>query len=318
MPLVTPQSSSGNIITQVLRLIFQPVTFFRAMPGGSQWVLAALLVLVVTGYTATTQVQSTASSASDSAAQSAGFDLSLFDKSVTQNDAASTTQPTQQTQQTATDTTDTSSDTILMNALIAASGMLVMWVGQTALLSLVSMFRGFAPQVGRSFQIAVWASLPLALMLGLRYVHYSTGGEGGALGLSLLLDDWSGYSVLTEYGQRIAAVFLSNLTLFWLWDVLLLYLGARYALGGRRFMVFVVVVLWVVASTLIPALVSEPETRLAPRQATSSVVTQESDMTSESTTTQQTFPGGNFPGGGEFPGGSGSFPGGGGGAPPGG
>ncbi|MCC6805427.1 MAG: IPT/TIG domain-containing protein, partial [Anaerolineae bacterium] len=176
MPLVTPQSSSGNIITQVLRLIFQPVTFFRAMPGGNQWVLAALLVLVVTGYTATTQVQSSASSASDTAAQSAGFDLSLFDESATQSDAASATQETQQTQQpqqTVTDTTDssdTSSDTILMNALIAASGMLVIWVGQTALLSLVSMFRGFAPQVGKSLQIAVWASLPLALMLGLRYL----------------------------------------------------------------------------------------------------------------------------------------------------
>ncbi len=314
MPLATPNQSSGGILTQVTRLFFQPSAFFRAMPGGHQWVLAALLVLVVTGYTATTQTQSTSSSTSSTTAQTTTFDLSLLESSASQTDTSATA-----AQQTQTDTTTVSSDTTLMNALIAASGVLVMWFGQTIALSLVSMFRGYAPRVGKSFQIAVWASLPLALMLALRYVHYSTGGEGGSLGLSLLLENWSGYSVLTEYGQRIVTLFLTNLTLFWLWDVVLLYLGARYALGGRRFMVFVVVVLWIVASTLIPALVTEPETQSAPRPTASTITAPQSDTTSSSTTTQtqQTFPGG-----GSFPTDGGGFPGGGsppsGGAPPGG
>lgn len=324
MPMATPQEASGGFITQFLRLFFQPVAFFKAMPGNHQWVVVMLLVLFITGYTATTQIQSTAASGgSTTTTQTSGFDLSLLDASSSQNGAASSTTATAaQTQSDAS----VSSDTLLMNALIAASGMLVVWFGQTMMLSLVSMLRGYAPRVGRSFQIAVWASLPLALMLILRHIHYSTGGSGGTLGLTLLLDDWSGYSTLTDYGQRIVTQFMSTLTLFWLWNVLLLYSGARYALGGRRLASMIVILLWVVASTMIPALVSEPETQTAPRVSISTTdTTQNSSDTSSSTTqTQQQVPsdfqGGNFSGGNNSGGGppsGGNFPSGGG-APPGG
>jgi hypothetical protein len=302
----------------LIRLFIQPGEFFRAMPGGAQVLVAALLVLAIIGYTAT-QVQSSASTNTTTTTQATGsFDLSLLDADATQSDTTATAQQTP----TAT-TTTTSSDTTLMNALLAASGMLILWAGQAALLCTICMFRGYAPKLVRSFQIAVWASLPLALMLVLRYVHYSTGGEGGSLGLSLLLDNWSGYSTLTEYGQRIAGTFLSSFTLFWLWNLALLYLGARYALGGRRFMVFVIIVLWVVASTLIPALVTEPETRTAPRPTASAVNTTQTNTQNDTSTTQTqqnfsgangTFPGGdeNFPGGGNFtPPDGGSFNGGG-------
>lgn len=334
VPLTPPSASSGSFITQVTRLLFQPAAFFRALPGGSQWLLAALLVLAITGYTATTQVQSSTSTSSSTTTSSTSFDLSLLDESASQSQNQSQNQSAPTAPQTSTNTTSAASttitsDTTLMTALIAASGMLVMWLGQTILLTLVPMMRGYPPRVGRSFQIAVWASLPLALMLVLRAIHYSTGGTGGALGLSLLLDDWSGYTTLTTYGQRVAAVFMSNLTLFWLWDLVLLYLGARYALNGRPITVFVIVALWIVAATTIPALVSEPETRTAPRQTTSVTTTTTNDTSSSTTTTQtqQMFPGGGdfssggFPSGGSFPGGNSGSSGGAGGAgggPPGG
>jgi len=316
MPLTKPRESSGGILTQLMRLFIQPVAFFRAMPLGRQWLFVALVVLVIAGYTATTQVQSTASSSgSSTTTQSTSFDLSLLDATSTETDTTAT-------QQTQTSTTSDSTDTQLMNALLAASGVLVMWSGQALVLSLVSMLRGYPPQITKSFQIAVWASLPLALMLVLRYVHYSAGGTGGSLGLSMLLDSWTGYSTMSEYGQRIVAVFMSNLTLFWLWNVALLYLGARYALSGSRFAVLLVVVMWIVVSTLIPAFISEPETQAAPLQTTSSIATQSSDTQSSSSTTQteQGFPsdfqgtdssgftGGGFPSGGNPP--SGGPPGG--------
>ncbi len=319
IPIAIEEAGSGSLFTQFTRVLFSPARFFRAMPANGNWIVVALLVLAVAGYTATMQTQSAASGTSGTAsAQTNGFDLSLLDADATAD--TSTTQT-----QTQTNTSTVTTDESLTSALLAGTGIVVLWLGQTALLSLVSMFRGYAPQLGKSFQVAVWASIPLALMLVLRHLHYAAGGTGGALGLSLLLDSWSGYSTLTEYGQRIAAIFMSNLTLFWLWNVALLYLGARHALGGRRFTVFVVIILWVVASTLIPALVSEPETRTAPRPSINSLATptNPSDDNASTTQTQQTFPGGDFAGGnGNFPGGGGApqnggnFPGGGG-APPG-
>jgi hypothetical protein len=44
-------------------------------------------------------------------------------------------------------------------ALVAASGFIAIWAAQAFLLSEVSLFNGRAPDLGRNFQIAVWASL---------------------------------------------------------------------------------------------------------------------------------------------------------------
>ncbi|MCA9891994.1 MAG: hypothetical protein KC615_03375 [Anaerolineae bacterium] len=386
MPMAASSKSSGGIVAQISRLLLQPVAFFRAMPTQRQWMLAALAVLFVTGYMATTQVSSstltftttesvttslsstnngtsstfpggmapptgdgsftpptgdtstsssedtsssTATNSNSSTRQSrsstsadstdstttagtGGFDLSLFDASSTEMAALV---------QTDTATSEAlSTDEALMNALLAASGILVIWIGQTVLLSLVSMFRGQSPQIAKSFQIAVWASLPLALMLILRYVHFATGGSGGELGLSLLLNNWAGFSELPEFIQRITAVFFSNLTLFWLWNILLLYLGARYALGGRRFIAVPLVALWIIGSTLIPAIVTEPTNEIAPREIVSTSVStsDDSSSTTSSTTTttqsQQLFSGGSSSSSG-FPSGNFSPPSGG---PPGG
>ncbi len=327
-PLMLPDESSGGIISQFGKLFLQPKTFFRHMPTGRQWLAAAIIVMLIAGFTATTQTQSSTASTSTTAASTgaSGFDLSMLDATAT---TSSGTASIATAAANATTTSSTDSDTTLMNALLAASGVLAMWGGQTVFLALVSMLRGYAPQLGRSFQIAVWASLPLALMLTLRYAHYANGGSGGSLGLSMLLDSWSGYDQLPELVQKILAVFTSNLTLFWLWNLILLYLGARYALNGRFFAVALVVALWITAATVVPALVSTPTTTSAPRQTSTTTQTQQSTTSGRTnnsgatsgigtgTTTQggQAGGGGNFPGGG----GGGNFPGGGGGgAPPGG
>lgn len=199
-----------------------------------------------------------------------------------------------------------------MTALLAASSAVVMWAGESIVLALVTMLRGYKPQLGKNLQIAVWASLPLALMLVLRMIHFSTGGTGGTLGLSLLLSQWSGYSALPELAQNVLAVLMSNLTLFWLWSLLLLYFGARYALGGKRWAVAIVIALWIIAASVVPALTSEPQTSISAMQSTGTTQTQSATTQSSSgatgtTTTQQqqnfgtnsgTFQGGTPPTGG--------------------
>ena len=294
-PLALPnESSGGSIITQIVRLFIQPKAFFRHMPVGSHWLITLILVLAITGFTATAQIQSgTASSTTgtttSASTQATSFNLTALNStsSTTSSSAVAPSGTANTTTATTSTTATVSSDTTLMTELLAVCGVLVMWAGQTAALSLVTMLRGYAPQVGKCLQIAVWASLPLALMLVLRYAHFASGGSGGSLGLSLLLTNWSGYGQLPDIVQRILAVFTSNLTLFWLWNLLLIYLGARFALGGRRFGVAVVVAMWILAATIVPAFVSTPQTRTLPRQ-TMTTQTQQASTTKSSATTTTT------------------------------
>ncbi|HVU11853.1 MAG TPA: YIP1 family protein [Phototrophicaceae bacterium] len=318
-----PIQPSGGIITQIARLIVQPKIFFEYMPASHQWLLIAILVLAVTGFTATTQIQSSTANANggtNSTTQPSGFSLNTLNQTSTNgtaqtNDASGTNRAQTQQFPNFASTTNTASNSF-MNALLAASGVIVLWAGEACFLSLVCMLRGYAPKFGKAIQIAVWSSLPLAVMLALRYAYYANGGSGGALGLSLLLDNWSGYAALPDYARRVLAVFMSNLTLFWLWSIVLLYLGGRYALGGSTSMVLLIVALWIVASTLIPALFSQPNTRSAPR-FTNTGQTQTQNTTRSNGTATQTAPQGaegDFGGfggfGGTIPGGGGGFTGG--------
>ena len=183
------------------------------------------------------------------------------------------------------------------------------------LLCLVPMLRSYPPNIARSLQIAVWASLPLALMLGLRQFCFAAGGTGGSTGLSLILEQWDVYGTLPEVVKRVLAVFMSNLTLFGLWSLLLLYFGARYALNGRRWSVILVLLMWIAAATVVPAMISEPVTTIAPRTTTaveqndSSTTTDQTDSNASQGTTGGMFPGGGMPSGGMPPSGGG-FPGG--------
>jgi len=294
-PLVIQNESTGGIITQIIRLFIQPKAFFRAMPANRQWLLVALLALVIAGFTATTQTQ--VPSSTTTAGQITSFDLSLLDESATSTDATTA-------QQTSTSAAAVDSDTSLMNGLVAASGVIIIWAGQATFLSLVTMLRGYSPQIGKSLQIAIWASLPLTLMLILRYLHYANGGTGGSLGLSLLLDNWSGYAALPQLLQRVLAVFASNLTLFWLWNLALLYFGARYALGGRRLAVMLVVLMWIITAAVVPALVTDPQTTITNIPTTTSAQQTNTPSNSTTTTEQGNFPAGDFPSGGQFPVGS--------------
>lgn len=187
------------------------------------------------------------------------------------------------------------------------------------------MLNGYAPNLGRSFQLAVWASLPFALMLIVRQLNFAAGGTGGSTGLSLLTSLWTDYSKQGELVQRIVSTFLSNITLFWVWNLLLLYIGARYVLNGNRLSVLLVMIAWIAVSSIAPALIGSPVTSVAPKATTTTQTTTTTTGSTSSGTINGTgtgaatggFQGGFTGGGGDFPNGgfpNGGFPTGGGGA----
>ena len=160
-------------------------------------------------------------------------------------------------------TTDVSSN--WAKALVAGSTLLLQWMVLSALLAEVSMFRGMRPQMGKNLQIAIWASVPLAFMIGVQLVYQSAGGSLGQPGLTGLLVESETYQQMPGFLQNIAWSLAANVTLFWLWSLVLIYIGARHALRGQRWAVLLTLVAWVVVLTVVPVLtgaVAAPQPQL--------------------------------------------------------
>lgn len=144
-------------------------------------------------------------------------------------------------------------------ALVAASGLLLMWLIQAVLLSEVSLLNGSAPRLGHNFQVAIWASLPLGLMALVQILYQAAGGAVGKPGLSGLVEELPFYAAWSPFAQSVLLSFASNLTLFWLWGLMLIYFGARYALHGRRWAAMLVLMSWVIVLTMIPVVTGRIE-----------------------------------------------------------
>lgn len=324
-PAMMPARSSGNIITQILRVFIHPRAFFRNMPSGSSWLLAAALVLAMTGYAATQMQAEAETTVGNVLPITTGFDPSTMQAPANGENSsgdqatggftpgamqmpsgAETTGDGQAaggfdlealndraqasgieipglTGNTA-DVEAAAPESTLTIALLAMSVQILLWGGQAAVLSLVPMLGGHAPKFGRGLQIAVWASLPLALMLVLRAVSFATGGEGGSLGVSALLTQWDGFASLPELAQSVVTVFAANLTLFWLWSLVLMYFGARYALGGGRLAAALVIAMWIVGSTVGTALAGGIPTTSIP-VTVEAVAEEDSDTASDGNNT---------------------------------
>lgn len=139
-------------------------------------------------------------------------------------------------------------------ALISASGIVLGWLILAVLLCEVSLFNGSSPKLGQNFHIAIWASTPLGLMAVLQLAYYAAGGKPGEPGLAGLLSDWESYSHLPEFSRALILSFVSRLTLFWVWSLILIYYGARYVLKGKSWSSLLVLVLWVLVSVITPVL----------------------------------------------------------------
>lgn len=137
-------------------------------------------------------------------------------------------------------------------ALLAGTTVIIGWFVLTVILSEVTLFNGRAPSLGQNFQIAVWASIPFALMAGLQLIYFAAGGKVGGAGLSGLLSEWAGYDTLPSFWRSIVLSLTSRLTLFWVWSLILIYVGARNSLQGKRWASVLVVVVWATLLVVVP------------------------------------------------------------------
>lgn len=151
-----------------------------------------------------------------------------------------------------TTTTDSNISENLTTALVAASGVIVGWLILTVLLCEVSLFNSRGPRLGQNFQIAIWSSIPLALMAGLQMLYWGSGGEIGAPGIAGLVERVPGYPFMNLFTKSLLLSLFSRLTLFWLWSLVLVYVGGRHALAGKSWAVMIVVVAWAAVSVVTP------------------------------------------------------------------
>ena len=153
-------------------------------------------------------------------------------------------------------------------ALIASSNIIVAWVLLVVLLALASLERGTAPRLSQNVQVAVWSSVPLGLMAALQFVYYLADGTPGAPGLAGLLPEWDRYAELGHAQQSLVLSVATRTTLFALWTLGLVYIGARHALRGRVWVALLVVLLWAMLIVVIPVTVGTIE---APVEATNPI-----------------------------------------------
>lgn len=140
-----------------------------------------------------------------------------------------------------------------VTGLRAAANVVLGWFVLTILLIEAPMMNGVSPRLGRNFQIAVWASVPLGLMAALQLLFFAAGGELGKAGISGLLEGWDFYENSSPLLQSLLLSLTSQFTLFGLWSLLLVYKGARYALNGRRWVALMIVIFWVAVLVVVPA-----------------------------------------------------------------
>lgn len=264
---ITQRSRPRGLWGQVWMALLQPGHFFRTLPlmeDTRTWLWAAVLILALTGISAVRQDQMLNGSGGaappvDFGGNVPGGDLGgpkgefqvspidgggggggeiPFDPGVIPSTPG------------AGSTSDVS--TTWTTALLASAAIVIGWFVLTVILSEVTLFNGRAPSLGQNLQVAIWATIPFALMAGLQLIYYAAGGKPRADGLSGLLAEWNAYTSLPSFWQSVILSLTSRLTLFWLWSLVLIYIGARNALRGKRWASGIVVGVWAVLLVVVP------------------------------------------------------------------
>ncbi len=257
------QARPRSLWGQVWTVALQPNGFFLALPqtpsSSRQWFWVAVLILALNGFSAVRQdalinggdVSQTPSipqsSPGDFSGNPAGGGFPTGPSGGSGFDLGTNTP---------TDTGSTTSDisSTWVTALISGTSILLGWFVLALILCEVPLFNGVRPSFGQNLQIAIWTTVPLGIMAGLQVIYFAAGGKVGAGGISGLLDYWKGYNDLSPILRSILLSLTSRLTVFWLWTLVLVYIGGRKALDGKVWAVGIVVVVWVLILVLVPVL----------------------------------------------------------------
>lgn len=256
--LARPPRSRG-LISQVTVVMLQPRQFFRSMPlmaDTRQWFVVAFLILVLVGWsevryetyqTGTTTDLTSQLGLSDSSISSGTPGGGIDFGGIPSDSSANSSSPT--LDGTSSDITET-----LITALIAASHIILGWIILSILLCEVSLFNGKSPNLGLNMQIAIWSTVPIGVMAGIQLIYYASGGKPGAIGLSGLLVLWKDYPTLSAFARSALLSLISRTTVFWLWSLFLLYIGARMSLQGKWWASVLVVIGWIVILVILPVI----------------------------------------------------------------
>ena len=258
------QARPRSLWGQVWTVALQPNNFFLALPqapsSSRQWFWVAVLILALNGFSAVRQESLasglgggssappiTQNNPSDFSSQPGGFSSVPGGFPSSPGGDIGTGIPTDSGA-----TSDISSTWV--TALISATTILVGWFVLALILCEVPLFNGVRPSFSQNLQIAIWTTVPLGIMAGLQVIYFAAGGNVGAGGISGLLDYWKGYNDLSPIIRSILLSLTSRLTLFWIWTLVLIYIGGRNALNGKAWAVALVVVVWVLILVFVPVL----------------------------------------------------------------
>ncbi len=247
----TPRHPRG-LVGQMRAVLLQPELFFRTLPTSTSqyWLLVAFVILALVSLSRIQQLglASTSGSATFSAQTNTGSADGSIGSSTDSGTGSSTL----------SDGSDSSNIAATWQpALSASSELIINWLALSILLCVIPLSKGRWPRFGQSLKISVFASLPLALMSALQLLYYRSGGQPGKPGLSGFVSTISTWHSLSPFVQALLLSLSAYVTIFWLWNLILLYIAARNALGGRRLLGVLIVVLWMAWLVIIP-LVTNP------------------------------------------------------------
>ncbi len=136
--------------------------------------------------------------------------------------------------------------------LLTGVQVLAMWFGLAAVLMLVSLFQGKRPRLGHNLQIAIWSSVPLGAMAVLQIVYVASGGVINSRGITRVISNMETYPLWSPLMQQLMLSLAMHTHVFALWHLVLLFIGARQSLGGRRVTVALVLLVWVLIVMIVP------------------------------------------------------------------
>lgn len=268
---LAPRGRPRGLVSQVSTSLLQPGYFFRTLPPMAdtrQWLWVAVLILALTGMSAVRQEglkngggSSVTTPPIDFGSPSGDLGGGVSSGPFGGPPADFGGIPTDTGGGVSTDSGNISDN--LTTALINGAGILVGWIVLAVLLCEVSLFNGQMPSFGQNLQLAIWTTVPVAVMAGIQLVYFAGGGPLREPGISGLLQYWKAYETLPTFLKSLVLSLTTQLTIFWLWSLVLIYIGGRNALNGKRWAVLIVVVAWAVLTVIAPVItgaVAAPET----------------------------------------------------------
>jgi len=258
---IAPPKRPRGLIANIITVLLQPGWFFKTFPTNAQWVIIAILILVIAGVQAVRVPDSsitdvitepifdpTGSGGGGGGVIDGGFNvMPPSDFGAQSSDMGGV--PTDPSGGAPVDVRATTT-----TALRSAGNFVVAWVILAVLYLFARWLRGLGADFGRNLQVAIWASVPLGIMILIRLIYYESGGMTGEMGLTPLLTSWDGYAEQSAFAQNLIYHALSLMTLFWFWHIVLVYLGARFALSGRAWAAALITVFWIAVSISIPVI----------------------------------------------------------------